>query len=262
MPTCSRLLGLAALVLAAAGPALAQTPPPAAAPAAAAGANPIARWDSLWTKRDDPAALAELKSLAKSFEASSDYEKLWRVAHLDFWLADGASNDDEKEQIAKHGWDVGKKAIAQKPKGLAGLYWTSVDIGLYSEAVGIVNALMKGLESKFRDPLLAVKAADPDHQNAKIDYIGPEITLGRYWYSLPWPKRSLSKSEAELQEAVKVRPENLRARFYLAQTLAKDGDTKGAKAQLAAIASGSPDYDPPEARRIKKRAAAFAKTLD
>ncbi len=254
---------LAPLVLPAG--ALAQAAPPALAgkaPAASApAADPIARWNELWRRRDEPGVLAELKAMAKAFEATQDYEKLWRVVHLDFWLADGAKDDDAKEALGKHGWDVGKKALAIKPKGLAALYWTSVCIGKYSQAVGILNALMKGLEGKFRDPLLEVKQADPRHLDRDVDYVGPELTLGRYWYSLPWPKRSLGKSKAELEEAIQARPENLRAHFYLAQTLSKDGDDAGAKAQLKIVASGAAEYDPPEARRIKRRAAAWAATL-
>ncbi|MHB8417905.1 MAG: hypothetical protein ACYDCL_07505 [Myxococcales bacterium] len=218
----------------------------------------VARFDALWRTRDDAAAAAELQALAAKFAQSNDYDELWRVAHLDFWLADGAPNDGAKEKIAKAGWDVGKKAVALNPKGLAALYWTSVDIGMYSEAVGVVNALLKGLESKFRDPIVDVEQANADHQLADVNYVGPETSLGRYFYSLPWPKRSLGKSKAKLELAVKLRPVDLRARFYLAQTLAADGDKTGAKAQIDAIAAGSDDYDPPEARRIKKRAAAWA----
>ncbi|HUB09379.1 MAG TPA: hypothetical protein VMB50_20410 [Myxococcales bacterium] len=228
-----------------------------AAPAAAPDPS-IARFDELWHTRDSQASAQELQTLASQFAQSDDYDKLWRVAHLDFWLADGAPNDDEKEKLAKAGWDVGKKAVAKKPDGRAGLYWTSVDIGMYSEAVGVVNALMKGLESKFRDPILRVEQLDPNHQDKDVNYVGPETSIGRYYYSLPWPKRSLSKSKAHLEISVKLHPEDLRARFYLAQTLESDGDKAGAKEQVDAIAAASPDYDPPEARRIKKRAAAWA----
>jgi hypothetical protein len=257
------LVGLIAALDAAPGPAAA--PPPAApaaaapAPVAAPAPDQVARFDELWRSRDKEASVTELKALASDFAKSDDYEKLWRVAHLYFWLADGVQNDDgAKKKLAQHGWDVGKKAVAKNPQGLAGLYWNSVDIGLYSEAVGVVNALFQGLESKFRDPLLQCEQLDPNHQNKDIDLIGPELTLGRYFYSLPWPKRSLTKSKKKLEEALAVRPADLRAHFYLAQTLEADGDKDGAKAQVALIASAPVDYDPPEGRRIKKRTAAWA----
>jgi hypothetical protein len=237
----------------------APAPAPVAAPAAAPAVDPIARFDELWRSRDSSASQKELKALASQFKDSDDYEKLWRVAHLHFWLADAIQDDDHaKKLLAQEGWDVGKKAVAKNPQGLAGLYWNSVNIGLYSEAVGVVNALFAGLESKFRDPLLQCEQLDPNHQNKDIDLIGPELTLGRYFYSLPWPKRSLTKSKKKLEEALAVRPADLRAHFYLAQTLEADGDKDGAKAQVALIASAPVDYDPPEGRRIKKRTAAWA----
>ncbi len=240
-------------------PAPTPTPSAAAVPATASKADSLARFDELWRSRDQEASVTELKALAGAFEQTDDYEKLWRVAHLYFWLADAIQDDDgTKKTLSKHGWDVGKKAVAKSPQGLAGLYWTSVDIGMYSEAVGVVNAIMKGLESKFRDPLLQCEQLDPSHQNKDIDLIGPELTLGRYFYSLPWPKRSLRKSKKKLEEALAVRPTDLRAHYFLAQTLESDGDKDGAKAQVALIASAPVDYDPPEGRRIKKRAAAWA----
>jgi hypothetical protein len=117
---------------------------------------------------------------------------------------------------------------------------------------------MQGLESKFRDPLLEVEKLDPDHKNKECDLIGPELTLGRYWWSLPWPKRSLDKSKKELRVAIAVRPADLRAHLFLAQALADDGDKDGARAEIALIAAAPVDYDPPEGRRIKKRAAEWA----
>ena len=255
MPTPMLAPPAALLALALAAPV--QTAPvalPAAAPS-----GELSRWDALWPRRDDPAAALELKGLAGDFQRGDDYARLWRAARWYFWLADGTKGDDSlKALLGKTGWDAGKKAKALKPKGLEGLYWTSVDIGMYSEAVGIFKALTQGLESRFRDPLLEVKAADPDHRDADIDYIGPELTLGRYWYSLPWPKRSLDRSKDELRVATKVRPENLRAHYFLAQTLAADGDYAGAKAELDAIRAGSVSYDPPEARRVKALAQLFA----
>jgi len=253
------IVGLVAAFDVAPGPP--PTPPPAPAPVAAPAPkpDPVARFDELWLKRDTVAGETELEALAKDFEQSDDFDKLWRVAHLAFWRADAVTNDnDTKKRLAKQGWEAGKKAVAKNPQGIAGLYWNSVDIGLYSEAVGVVNALMKGLESKFRDPLLECEKLDPNHQNKDVDLIGPELTLGRYFWSLPWPKRSLSKSKKKLEEALAGRPADLRAHFFMAQTLADDGDKDGAKAQVALIASAPVDYDPPEGRRIKKRAAEWA----
>ncbi len=230
----------------------------APAPAAPVALTPVQRWDELWRRRDDPAAAKALQAMADEAAKGDDYNLLWRAARWYFWLADGSRKDeDEMVRLAKIGWAMGDRAKAKDPKGLAGLYWTSVCIGTYSEGVGIFKALTQGLEGKFRDPILEVKAADPNHLDKDVDYVGPEMSLGRYWFSLPWPKRSLKKSKAELAVAVAAAPQNLRAKLYDAETLLSDDDVKGANALLDAIEKGGISYDPPEARRIKARAKAF-----
>ncbi|MHB1844715.1 MAG: hypothetical protein ACYCWW_07770 [Deltaproteobacteria bacterium] len=266
MPMLSVLLLVAAQ---AAPPSASPTPPPTPAPPApgvapaapappAVAKTPIERWDELWRRRDEPTSAKELQALADQFASDGDYDAMWRTARWYFWLADGSrGNQDEMVRLAKIGWAMGDRAKAKNPKGLAGMYWTSVCIGTYSEGVGIFKALTQGLEGKFRDPIDAVKAADPEHKDKDVDYVGPEISLGRYWFSLPWPKRSLTKSKAELKVAVTAAPQNLRAKLFDAETLLADDDVAGARAQLDAIAGGGTAYDPPEARRIKRRAEAF-----
>jgi hypothetical protein len=261
-----------ALVAGADAPAPA-APPAVAAPAAAgandAGAAPVRvhkteveHFDELWARRDDPVDAGELRRKAGEFAKEANYEKLWRVSRWYFWLADGEmGNPDRQEVLGKTGWNIGEKAQALDPKGLPAKYWTSVDIGMYAQGAGIVNAIFQGLEGKFRDPIQECAAADPKHTMAALDYIGPLMSLGRYYYSLPWPKRSLDHSEKLLRDAVASHPEILRARLFLAETLIDQGDKEGAKGQLEAIQAGSLDYDPPEARRVKSRAAAVLKKL-
>jgi hypothetical protein len=218
----------------------------------------VAQLDELWGKRDDPQVATQIATTMKAFGDSQDYDKLWRVARWYFWQADGAKDDAGKKSLAKAGWDVGEKAKKIDSKGLEAKYWTSVNIGTYSEAVGIFNALTEGLEAKFRDPLEQCVKADPNHLNANINYVGPQTTLGRYYFRLPWPKRNLGKSKQLLQLSVKVRPENLRAHYFLAETLWEDGKKPEAKAELAFIHDASETYDAPEARRVKQMAQTLA----
>ncbi len=226
--------------------------------AADGGADDLAPFDDLWAKRDDAQVEPQLAAMAKQFAESQDYQKLWRASRWYFWQADGANDDAGKKTLGKAGWDVGEKAKKIDSKGLEAKYWTSANIGSYSEAVGIFNALTEGLEGKFRDPLEQCVKADPNHLNANINYVGPQTALGRYYFRLPWPKRNLGKSKQLLQLSIKVRPENLRAHYFLAETLWDDGKKSEAKAELVLIRDASEAYDPPEARRVKHMAAALA----
>jgi hypothetical protein len=211
----------------------------------------LAKYDELWTHRDDTPAAAAVASLSKDFATSDDYDKLWRAARWYHWVADDASSDGQRKALAKEGWDVGEKAKKINPTGVEGKYWTSVDIGAYSEAVGVITALAQGLESKFRDPILEVVAADPNSQNPNLDFVGPEMAIGRYYYKLPWPKRSDSKSKEWLNRAINARPDNLLAHYYLADTL-KDHDKEAAQKEIGIVLAGREAFDPPLARRVKR----------
>jgi len=262
------------LALAAGADTPAATPTPVETADAGAGAAPVAapakahqtdieHFDELWSERDNPVDAGELRRKALEFAKEADYEKLWRVARWYFWQADGEMNNPDRQQaLGKTGWGIGEKAQALDPKALPAKYWTSVDIGMYAKGVGVVTAIFQGLEGKFRDPMEECLAGDPKHTMPALDYVGPQMSLGKYYYELPWPKRSLDHSEKLLREAVAERPGALRAHLFLAETLIEQGDKAGAIAQLEIIHTGSIDYDPPEARRVKARAAALRKTLE
>ncbi len=91
---------------------------------------------------------------------------------------------------------------------------------------------------------------------------GPHIAKGRYFYELPWPKRDLKRSKAELQPALQRAPNNPRAWLYLAETLLKDDDPKAAKEAIDRIAAAKGTRDPAEERRVRQRAKAVAEKIN
>ncbi len=223
-----------------------------------ADAAKIAKFDALWPKRDDPAAAAELQRLIPDLKGAPDYDELWRATRWYDWMADGAEGD-AKRDLGKAGWDVGELAKKLKPDGLEGKYWTSVCIGAYSEAVGILKALTSGLEPKFRDPILEVIKADPDSKAPGLT-VSPTVAIGRYYDRLPWPKHSTDKAKEWLGRAIKAEPGALRAHYYLADAI-KGDDKEAAKKELAFVLAGDEAYDPPEARRVKRWAKALLAQL-
>ena len=95
------------------GVAAALASPAAAAPRAEASGRDVeallARADAAYARR---AAPAELEAVGKALEeaerlAPGDYEVLWRLARLQFWLADDPSlRDEEKSRIGKRALGV------------------------------------------------------------------------------------------------------------------------------------------------------------
>ena len=234
-------------------------PPPDAAPAAADAARFSAKLDELWKTRDsaDSVKLNDdvIREGLKAFP--KDYDLLWRAARIRWWVADGLTEEKLKKQVAKEGWNYAKRAVEAKPQGPEGKYFTALSIGAYSQAVGILKALSEGLEGQFVENLeFSIK------NNESFDRYGGHTAKGRYHWELPWPKRDLTKSKEELQKSIDKHPEHLRNYYFLADTLLKDGDKKGAKEAIDKALNGSDAYDPPEARRVKGWVKTLAATID
>ncbi|BDG01567.1 tetratricopeptide repeat protein [Anaeromyxobacter oryzae] len=247
------LLVLCAL---AAAPTLAQQPsgttPADDAARQDAGAGALLKEaDAAYERRDQPGAIEEIRTKLEAAEqrAPGDYEVLWRLARLYFWLSDDpALPNDAKSKLGKKGWEYGDKAIAANPNRVEGYHFAAAGMGNYSLGIGIFSALRQGIEGKFKDRLSKAERIDPNFQNGSI-----QTAWGRFWFKLPWPKYDARKSEQALLAALKKNPDNVRARVYLADLYEKEGEKKAARAQLERAASGEPGrYDAPEERRWQK----------
>jgi hypothetical protein len=236
--------------------ARADEPTPGSVPDAA---GLVAKLDELWKTRDEAASISATNELIKEGNRSlpNDYGFLWRAARFRWWTADGLGADDKsKRMFAKEGWNYASRAVAANPTGAEAKYYVAVNIGGYSQAVGILKALSEGLEGQFNDNLeFAMK------NNEAFDRHGAHTAKGRYWWELPWPKRDLAKSKDELNKGLSTNPEHLRTHLFLAETLLKDGDAKAAKVEVDKVLNGDASYDPPEARRIKQWAKGVAEQI-
>ena len=240
---------------------LAQTPPAAAPAAQAVDLKAIlAQIDDLYTKRDvgdNGKKLAELTDQAMK-AAPDDYDVLWRASRWHFWVGDGLPNGKEKESEGKLSWELGDKARDRNPSRVEGWYYATVGLGIYSQAIGVVNALFKGLEGKFLERLK--KSLE---LNSEIEDGGPGLTYGRYYYELPWPKYDGAKSLEWYNKVAAKHPNNARAHFYLAETLLKEGKAKEAMEQVnqcLAITPGT--LDGPDERRVQNLARALKPKIE
>ncbi len=261
-----RLAGVAALVVASV--ALAQTDEDAGAPAAAkAAAAPVgaaelwAKLDEKWVTRDSPSSIKDAsQAIADGLKAfPKDYDLLWRSARTRWFMADGhdAAHADLKKSLAKEAWGYADRALAVKPGGFEGHYYKALSIGAYSEAIGIVTALTEGIEKQFVENLdIALKA------NEGYDRAGPLRAKGRYYAQLPWPKRDREKSVEFLNRAIKSAPDATRSHLYLAEVLLQAGKAKEAQAAMRKVYSLSPNFDPPEGRRVLNWAKPIAAEIE
>jgi len=225
---------------------------PAAAPAAPAGPEALARLlaasDQAYLRRDEPGQLELVKSSLDKAEklAPEDFEVLYRVSRYCFWAADdpGIANE-EKSRLGKLGWEYGDRAAKARPERVEGWFYGASGVGQYSLGISVVTALFQGMESKFTDRLKKAQSIDP-----ALNGYAADVSWGRYWYELPWPKYDAEKSEKAYRQALRHNPNNLRAKAYLAELFMHEDEPKQAEKLLEEVLAARPGvYDAPEERR-------------
>jgi tetratricopeptide (TPR) repeat protein len=212
--------------------------------------------DALWLKRDEPGATQKIAAhLQASLEGQAeDFETLWRMSRLRFWMAETTPDAAQRAKYLKEGVDFGEKAGRKNPQSVKGFYWAAVNLGSYAEVSGILRALQEGLEPRLVKLLDTAITLD-----ANFDGGAPHVVKGRYYSLLPWPKRDLDRSRDELLLALKVNPANPRALVFLAETYLMAGEDEKAQALLARLLEARPVHDPPDDKRMLARARELAK---
>ena len=210
----------------------------------------LATADAAWATRDQP---GQLEALAASLDAADkaapgSYPVLWRQARRLGWLAeDPRLSAEEKSRIGKLAWEAGDKASALEPTRVEGWFYAMSGVGNYSLGIGVVSALMKGIEGKFRERLSRAEAIDPGFEAGAIP-----MSWGRLYFELPWPKHDARLSEKFLREAIARNADNVRAHVYLGDLLLDEGRKDEARAawqRALAIEVVPGKGDPPEQRR-------------
>ncbi len=218
-------------------------PAPAKAPEAL-----LAEIDAAYKDRDAPGAMdamgKKLEDAAK--EWPGDYEVLWRMSRHYFWISDDPNlAKKEKSRLGKIGWDWGDRATAANPARVEGWNYAAAGMGNYALGIGVFTALRQGIEGKFKDRLGRATQIDAKFENGAI-----QTAWGRFWYELPWPKYDAKKCRHALEDALKLNPDSVRARVYLADLDEKEDEKAQARAELEkAVAKPPGQYDAPEERR-------------
>lgn len=212
--------------------------------------------DTLYRERGIRPGSEKLKQLIQLLESglkryTGDYDLMWRLARAYWWKADGLPNGEEKAKYGKKAMQYGDWARVKSPKTVEGHYYAALGVGAYSQAIGILSALTKGLEGKFNERLDKALAID-----AKYECAGPMVTKGRYYFELPWPKYDGEKAIEWYQKAVAACPKSVRGWAYLAEVLEKEGEEARAKEALSRALAIDPKTapDPAEARRGREYA--------
>jgi tetratricopeptide (TPR) repeat protein len=221
----------------------------------------LAAADSAYAQRHQPGKLEEVAQKLKQAQtmAPDDYGVLWRLARLDLWRSDDpALASDEKSRIGERAWRFAERAIEKNPAGVAGYYYAAFGMGNYSLGIGILRAIMQGIDGKFRQRLGEAERLDPNFERGSIF-----TAWGRYYCEVPWPKYDAKKSEQLLRKAIAINPDNLRARLFLADLFLKEGNPGEAKKLVQAILAATPGaYDRAEEERAQAMARSRLPDID
>jgi tetratricopeptide (TPR) repeat protein len=211
--------------------------------------------DAAYSRRDEAGALEEARAALEEAEraAPGDYEVLWRLARLEFWVADDpAMPGKERSLHGKKAWEYGDRATRARPDRVEGWDYAAAGVGNYGLGIGVFRALGEGIEGKFKERLSHAERIDPDFGHGAI-----QTAWGRFWSKLPWPMYDARKSERALEQALEKNPDNVRAHVYLADLYRREGHGGRAKAELRKALAHPPGlYDAPEERRMQAVARA------
>ncbi len=230
------------------GPEAPEGAGPARPGLAAALQDELAGADALWPVRDLPGKERELEEALEraAARAPGAPEVLWRQARLLVWQSeDPGRARDQRSVLGKRAWELAERAIAAAPRRVEGYFYSAAGMGTYSLGIGVLQALLQGIEGKFRERLAQAEAIEPGFLHGAIP-----TAWGRLWYELPWPKHDARRSEEALRRAIAEAPDDVRALVYLGDVEADEGRRGAAReAYDRALAVKPEATDPPEARR-------------
>lgn len=199
----------------------------------------ISKIDKAWLNRggDSRPMKDALQWAEQAYGEKPGFDAAWRASRACFWICDRTHNSEIDLKWGKRGVEWAEKAIAANPNAVEGHYYYTVCLGEYGKGMSIVTALAKGLGGKFE--AACNKAISI---NASYDHGSPHRALGRYWYSLPWPKYSFEKSEKALLTSMKLAPKAARSYFYLAELYIKEKEYDKARETIAKLDSIDSGY--------------------
>lgn len=175
----------------------------------------IARMDMLWEQRAEPDSMPDLMTIGAeaAARAADPYEIEWRLARAYFWVAYAQNSRVTKRGMAGKAAEWADRARVHRPDRVEGHYFYAVAIGAYADCIGIVQAVVEGIASRFESAAVRAYAIDRDFEHG-----APMTMLGRFYYLLPWPKCDLERSRRYLEEVTARHPGALIAHVYLADT--------------------------------------------
>lgn len=105
------------------------------------------------------------------------------------------------------------RAVQLDSRGVDGHYFNALAISIYAYGKSIIKALLEGLGPKYEQHLNDALSVNKNYKGGQLF-----AAYGRYWYSLPWPKRDAKKSLDDLLTAYQQDPTDILVLDFLGDT--------------------------------------------
>ena len=155
-----------------------------------------------------------------------DPETTWRFARASFDLADTATKNSDRAEIAQQGIAVCSQALAKTPNSGPLHYYLALNKGQLArtKSLGALK-LVDQMEAEFTKAI----ALDPS-----FDYAGPDRSLGLLYRDAPALASigDRNKARQHLRRALELAPEYPGNRLSLIESALKWGDRKDALQEL------------------------------
>ncbi len=150
------------------------------------------------------------------------FEAHWKLAralreYAQWYMMEGTQGYEEiAVAYGKEGMSYAQRAIDMNPEHPGGHLYYGINVGKYSDGVGIITALREGLKDKTQSSFEKAYELDPHFENGAAI-----LSLGRFWQVVPWPFRDTDKAEAFYREFQNTEyyTNNVECRMYLAELL-------------------------------------------
>jgi hypothetical protein len=132
---------------------------------------------------------------------------------------------------------------------------------MHIRGIGVVKALLQGLDREYYHGITRAVELGPS-----IDDGYAIVSLGRYYYELPWPLRNIDKSLEYYQQGLQYDfpPYRAATRFLMAESYLKKGEEGKAREQLEFIFTIPADPNVPDCEEeyYRQRARQLLSELD
>lgn len=164
-------------------------------------------------------------------------EAAYRLMQTYYYQGTFTTDDDkQKKAIYSEGRKLAEEMEAKFPKEVKYKYWLFIELGLWSEAYGKLQAAKEGIAGRLRDLCEAIITIDPTYEEG-----GGDRFCGRLHHQAPgilfWP--SNKKAIKHLRNALKYGPNQLSNNLFLAEVLLDEGQKEEAKTLLTKVAKAT-----------------------